>query len=85
MRLTQRPVNDIERVNLMTFSGTATRLAQTFVVSEACCRQHQGWRLATVDVKKAFLKGITYKELAELTGEPFRILNFEFDPERWQC
>ena len=33
--------------------------------------------MATVDVKKAFLKGITYAELAELTNEPAREVNFE--------
>ena len=35
----------------------------------------------TVDVRKAFLKGISYKELAEATGEPLRVVNFELDPE----
>ena len=59
MRLTQRGFKDIEKGNFMTFSGTATRLAQKLIVSEAYCHRHQGWRLPTVDAKNAFLKGIT--------------------------
>ena len=35
--------------------------------------------MAAIDVQKAFLKGITYKELAEITGEPERQVNFELD------
>ena len=35
----------------------------------------------TVDVKKAFLKGISYEELAAANGEPLRVVNFELDPE----
>ena len=35
----------------------------------------------TVDVRKAFLKGISYSELAAATGEPLRVVNFDLDPE----
>ena len=35
----------------------------------------------TVDVKTAFLKGISYSEFAAATGEPLRVVNFELDPE----
>ena len=80
MRLTRRGVKDIDKGNLVTFSGTATRLAQKLAVSEACCHQNyknkeENWRLSTVDVKKAFLEGIAYEELAELTGELLRVVN----------
>ena len=37
--------------------------------------------MATLDVKKAFLKGATYEELAELTGDPIRTVNFEITEE----
>ena len=37
--------------------------------------------MATLDVKKAFLKGVTYEELADLTGEPIRNVNFEITEE----
>ena len=47
---------------------------QKAVVSEATVR---GWPLAAIDIRKAFLKGISYDELARLTGEPRREVNFE--------
>ena len=37
--------------------------------------------MTTLDVKKAFLKGVTYEELAELTGEAKREANFEVSAE----
>ena len=43
------------------------------IVSEAVLR---GWDLATTDISKAFLQGVTYQELAELTGEKMREVNF---------
>ena len=85
MRLTQRGFKDIDKSNRVAFSGTAMRWAQKLVVSEACCHQNnedkkENWRLSTVDVKKAFLKGIIYEELARISGEPLIIVNFELDP-----
>ena len=40
----------------------------------------RGWDIATTDISKAFLQGVTYKELAELTGEPIREVNFYLPP-----
>ena len=80
-RLTQRGFKDLDKGNLQTFSGTASRLAQKLIVSEVCVRQDQHWDMWTVDVRKAFLKGISYEELAAATGEPLRVVNFELDPE----
>ena len=37
--------------------------------------------MAALDVKKAFLKGITYKQLAEQTQEPERNVNFELSQD----
>ena len=74
MRLTLRGFKDTEAEDLVTFAGTSSRLSQRIVVSEAVMR---GWPLATVDVKQAFLKGITYDELARTTQEPAREVNFE--------
>ncbi len=34
------------------------------------------WDIANTDISNAFLQGITYKELAEMTGEPLREVNF---------
>ena len=30
------------------------------------------WPILTADISKAFLQGVTYEELRELTGEPLR-------------
>ena len=54
------------------YAGTSERYSHIILVSEAVLR---GWDLATTDISKAFLQGITYKELAELTGEPHREVN----------
>ena len=35
-----------------------------------------GWPICTVDISKAFLQGVTYEQLARLTGEPMREVNF---------
>jgi hypothetical protein len=43
------------------------------LVSEAVLR---GWDLITTDISKAFLQGVTYDELAKLTGERPREVNF---------
>ena len=37
--------------------------------------------MATVDVKIAFLKGISHKELGETTQEPEREVNFELSAD----
>ena len=42
-------------------------------MSEAVLR---GWDIATTDISKAFLQGVTYEELAQLTGEKQREVNF---------
>ena len=78
MRMTLRGFKDVDAADLITFAGTSSRVSQRIVVSEACCR---GWPLAAIDVKKAFLKGITYAELAATTNEPAREVNFELSPD----
>ena len=54
-------------------AGTSSRSSQKVVVSEAVCRQ---WSILSADISKAFLQGVTYKELAELTGTQPREVNF---------
>ena len=41
-------------------------------MSEAVCRN---WDILSADISKAFLQGVTYKELAELTGSEPREIN----------
>ena len=78
MRLTLRGFKDRDADGLVTYSGTASRLAQKLTISEACVR---GWPLTAIDIRKAFLKGLTYDEMARETGEPRREVNFDLDAE----
>ena len=64
-------------------SPTATRLSQRLMVSEAALRPH--WTLASCDVPKAFLQGVTYDELSQLTGRPLRNVSFEMIGEAVVC
>ena len=68
-----RGFKDRDKGNVATYAGTSQRYSQRVLVSEAVLR---GWPFATSDVSKAFLQGVTYEELAELTGEPVREVNF---------
>ena len=58
---------------LENYAGTSQRYSQRILVSEAV---RNGWGICTTDISKAFLQGVTYKELAEATGEPLRAENF---------
>ena len=55
------------------YAGTSLRYSQRHLVSEAVRR---AWNIATTDISKAFLQGVTYEELARLTGEKKREVNF---------
>ena len=76
-RLTVRRFEDQERKDVDRYAGTSARSSQKLLVSEAVLR---GWDLCTADVSKAFLQGVTYEELAKLTGEPVREVNFWLPP-----
>ena len=72
-RLTVRGFKDVDRFDIDRYAGTSTRGSQKLLVSEAVLR---GWILCAADISKAFLQGVTYDELSELTGEPAREVNF---------
>ena len=74
MRMTLRGFKDEDADGLFAFAGTSSRNSQRIVVSEAAIR---GWPLTTLDVKRASLKGVSCKELANATGEAIRDVNFE--------
>ena len=73
-RLCLRGFKDLDRDSVASYAGTSQRFSQRILCSEAVIR---GWDIATTDISKAFLQGVTYKELAELTKEPLREVNFE--------
>ena len=60
------------------YSATCSRVSQRIVCSETAC--HEDWDLVTVDIEKAFLQGLTYKEIQEQTGEPERFVFFSLPP-----
>ena len=78
MRMVMRGFKDWDADTLETYAGTASRLSQRLLVSEVAC--HPDWEFLSVDVEKAFLQGITYKELSEKTGEPEREVHFTLPP-----
>ena len=71
-RLTVRGVKDSGKNDADRYAGTSSRSSQKVVVSEAVCR---GWDIISA-ISKAFLQGVTYEELAELTGTKPREINF---------
>ena len=76
-RLTIRGFKDIEAADLTRYAGTSQRYSQRMLCSEAANRR---WPLMSTDISKAFLQGVTYKELAEMTGEPLRDVCFYLPP-----
>ena len=64
------------------YSATASRFSQHLLVSECALR---GWSLASSDVPKAFLQGVSYEELAQSTGQPLRDVSFELRGEALAC
>ena len=72
-RLTVRGFKDADKGYIDSYAGTSSRGSQKLLVSEAAAR---GWDICASDISKAFLQGVTYEELAELTGDPIREVNF---------
>jgi hypothetical protein len=68
-RLTVRGFLDKDAPTLEVFAGTASRWSQRLIVAVSV---QQGWSMLTADVGSAFLKGLTFQELAVLTGEKVR-------------
>ena len=72
-RLTVRGFKDQQKEDIARYAGTSTRSSQRVLVSESVRNR---WPIGTLDISVAFLKGVTYRELAEMTGEPMREVNF---------
>ena len=65
---------DFEAIDTETFSVTARRANRKLLASVAACKNK--WKMASLDMDKASLKGLTYKELAAATGEKERLMCF---------
>eukprot|EP00972_Heterocapsa_arctica_P056315 8308102-Heterocapsa_arctica.AAC.1 len=68
-RLTVRGFQDLQGFSLETYAGTASRWGQRMIVSIAAVH---GRQLFSADVGSAFLKGLTFDEVATMTGQPVR-------------
>ena len=77
-RLTMRGFRD-RCMTLETFAGTASRAGQRIVNSEAA--QNDDFVLFSFDVSQAFAKGLTFEEIARLTGTPLREVEFDLASE----
>ena len=78
LRLVLRGFMDLQAVDVETYSGTARRANQRLLASTAACKKH--WVIASLDINMAFLKGLTYREPAEATGEKEREVCFTLPP-----
>ena len=72
-----RGFKDLQQADVATYAGTATRWGQRLVCSIVA---NEGWQFFSADVGAAFLKGLTFKKLAELTGEKEREVAFTPPP-----
>eukprot|EP00959_Pyramimonas_sp_CCMP1952_P239438 5004150-Pyramimonas_sp.AAC.1 len=57
---------DLGAFDVEAFPGTARRSSQRLFASGAARKKQ--WVIASIDITMAFLKGLTYQELAEATG-----------------
>ena len=71
-RLTIRGFQDLA-LDLNTFASTASRWGQRLVLS--VCVQRL-WTLFTWDVSSAFLQGLTFQEIADMSKAPIRAVAF---------
>ena len=69
---------DVEAFCIAAFSGVARRGSWRFLASEAACDKE--WTIAPVRIDEVSLQGLTYKELADATGEKGRTACFALPP-----
>ena len=73
-RMVLHGFKDVVKDDTDTYAGTASRVSQRLLVSEAAL--HPDWAFATADISKAFLQGMTYKEISQATGKNEKIMHF---------
>jgi len=76
-RLTARGFLDRQSTVLQTHAGTTTRWGQRLVAIFAA---EFGWILRSADVSQAFLRGLTFADLARIPGECHRVVEVELPP-----
>eukprot|EP00439_Symbiodinium_sp_Y106_P049299 s2398_g6.t1 len=78
MRLALRGFKDLQAAELEAHAATASRQSQRCLCSEAAL--HPEWKFIALDINKAFLQGLTYREIHDLTGEAEREVCFTLPP-----
>ena len=78
VRMTVRGFKDRESW-METYAGTAPRGDQRIIDSISVL--DPSWDEFSLDVGKAFAKGMTFAELSELTGQPMRAVEFQVNGE----
>jgi len=75
-RLTARGFKDLQayQENISTYSGTSTKAAQRLVNGHAAQNEYP---IFSMDISAAFLKGMTFEEIARETGQPLRSVQFK--------
>ncbi|CAK0831488.1 unnamed protein product [Prorocentrum cordatum] len=76
-RLTVRGFKDMQSPELSTFAGTTTRWGQRLVNQVTAQRK---WRLFSADISQAFLRGLTFEQVAAMDGEVKRKVQFTMPP-----
>ena len=76
-RLTMRGFKD-RQTSLETYAGTTSRAGQRLV--NCIVAQEEDWELFSIDVAQAFAKGLTFEQMARLTGTQLRAVEFELPP-----
>lgn len=66
----KEPIKDDEQ----NFAGTAQRISQRILASEAACRKDCVFGAS--DIPKAFLQGFAFKEISDITSEPIKSIAF---------
>ena len=72
-RLVVRGFKDTQAEQLSTFAGTTSRWGQRAI---NCVVAQYRWRIFSADVSQAFLRGLTFKEAAEMKDEVRRDVQF---------
>ena len=80
-RLCVRGFRDTQGFEVCTAASTATRWTQRLINSIAA---NNSWKVFTADVGSAFLQGMTFEELQELTGELLREVCFRPPAGSWK-
>ena len=76
-RLVVRGFKDTQAEQLSTFAGTTSRWGQRVI---NCVAAQYRWRIFSADVPQAFLRGLTFKEAAEMKYEVRRDVQLTVPP-----